>query len=64
MEIGEKGMMVASKVLACSSFDLMTKPEELAKIRKEFMERTKDFKFDPIIPEGQLPPVRDTFPIS
>jgi aminobenzoyl-glutamate utilization protein B len=64
MEIGEKGMMVASKVLACSSFDLLTKPEALAKIRKEFLERTKDFKFDPIIPEGQLPPVRDTFPIS
>jgi aminobenzoyl-glutamate utilization protein B len=64
MGIGEKGMMVAAKVLACSSLDLLTNPEELAKIREEFNERTKGFTYDPIIPEGQLPPVRDIFPTS
>lgn len=61
MGIGQKGMMVAAKVLACSTIDLLTRPEELAKIQEEFKEKTEGFTFDPIIPEGQRPPVRDGY---
>jgi aminobenzoyl-glutamate utilization protein B len=57
--IGEKGMMIASKVLSLTSLDLISDPSNLTKVRGEFEDRTRDFTFDPIIPEGQNPPIRD-----
>jgi len=56
MEIGQKGMMVAAKALACTAIDLLTKPKELGAIKEEFRTRTEGFTFDPIIPSGQRPP--------
>ena len=34
----------------------------LAKVRREFRRRTKDFTYDPIVPRGQNPPLRDQIP--
>ncbi len=59
--IGHKGMTTAAKVVACTIIDLLTKPEELAKIRGEFEEKTRRFVFDPIIPKGQKPSGRDGY---
>ncbi|RMF85210.1 MAG: amidohydrolase [Nitrospinota bacterium] len=57
--IGEKGMMVAAKGLALSAWDCLTLPDALRKIRQEFEERTRGVTYDPVIPQGQKPPVGD-----
>lgn len=55
MEIGEKGMLTAAKVMAASALELLTKPALIQEIRAEFQEKTKGFTYDPIIPKGQKP---------
>jgi len=59
--MGQKGMMVAAKVMACAAMDLLNKPDEMAKIRDEHMRKTEGFEFDAIIPKDQKPPISDGY---
>ena len=40
--IGKKGMLVAAKTMALCGLDLVEHPEEIAKAKAEFQEKTKD----------------------
>jgi len=55
MGIGHKGMVVASKALALTAIDLITKPQWLRKVRDEFENRTTIYKSS--IPKGLEPPL-------
>jgi aminobenzoyl-glutamate utilization protein B len=44
MSIGHKFMVNAAKIMAVTGFDILTKPEELKKMKSEFAEQTKDFQ--------------------
>ncbi len=55
MEIGEKGMITAAKTIAAAGHEFITNPGLLKDVREEFEEKTKDFVYDPLIPEGQKP---------
>jgi len=57
MSIGHKGMILAAKTLALTGIDLLTKPEELKKVREEFELRAKGFTYRSPIPPGQTPPL-------
>jgi aminobenzoyl-glutamate utilization protein B len=57
MSIGHKGMLMASKILALAGLELATNPEEVAKARAEWAERTKDRPYTSPIPAGILPPL-------
>lgn len=54
--IGEKGILVAAKVLALTAIDCLEDPELLAEARDDFRERMKDRKYKTLIPEGQKAP--------
>ncbi len=60
--IGLRGLHVAIPVLALTAYDLFTRPKLLATVKREFRRRTKDFTYDPLIPDGQPPPVADVIP--
>ncbi len=51
-----KGLNAGAKVIAASAIDLLTKPEELAKARKEFEEHAKTNPYQPFIPADAVPP--------
>ncbi len=51
-----KGLNAGAKAIAASAVDLLTKPEELAKLRKEFEEYTKIRPYKPFLPADALPP--------
>lgn len=53
--IGHKGMNYAAKALASTMVDLYENPEARAAMKKEFEEKTKDFVYNPYIPEGPPP---------
>ena len=53
--IAHKGLILATKTLALSSIDLMTKPQTLKKARDEYTERKGDIKYDPAIPSEVEP---------
>jgi aminobenzoyl-glutamate utilization protein B len=55
MSIGHKGMLLAAKTLALTGIDLITKPEELEKVREEFAAKTKAFVYESPIPREQKP---------
>ena len=55
MSIGHKGMLLAAKTLALTGIDLITKPEELEKVREEFAAKTKAFVYESHIPREQKP---------
>ena len=57
MSIGHKFMIDAVKILAATGLDLLTKPEEMKKIRVEFEEKTKAFKERDFLPATAKPPV-------
>ena len=57
MSIGYKFMLNGTKILASTGLDLLTKPEEMKKIRAEFDERTKSFKERDFLPAEAKPPV-------
>ena len=52
-----RGMAHASAILTATAWDLMVKPHLLQKVRKEFLEKTKKFQYDPLVPSTQKPPV-------
>ncbi len=52
-----KGLNAGAKVMAASALDLLTKPDLLVKIRKEFEEYSKDHPYKSFLPEGSRPPL-------
>jgi aminobenzoyl-glutamate utilization protein B len=51
-----KGLNAGAKAIAASAIDLLTKPEELAKLRKEFEEYSKTHPYKPFLPADATPP--------
>ncbi|MGB8959579.1 MAG: amidohydrolase, partial [Candidatus Aminicenantales bacterium] len=51
-----KGLNAGAKAIAASAVDLLTKPEELAKLRKEFDEYAKTHPYKPFLPADATPP--------
>ncbi len=51
-----KGLNAGAKAIAASAVDLLTKPEELAKLRKEFDEYAKNHPYKPFLPADATPP--------
>lgn len=51
-----KGLNAGAKAIAASAVDLLTKPEELAKLRKEFDEYSKTHPYKPFLPADATPP--------
>jgi len=54
--IGHKGMMVAAKVLALSTLDLLQDPKAIADAKAELQERMKEKKYTTKIPKEQKAP--------
>jgi aminobenzoyl-glutamate utilization protein B len=54
--IGHKGMMVAAKVLALSTVDLLQDLAVLKDARADFQERMKDRPYTTVVPKGQKAP--------
>jgi len=57
MSIGHKGMILAAKTLTLTGIDLLTKSEELSRVREEFEAKTKGFTYKSPVPPGQKPPL-------
>ena len=54
--IGNKGMMVAAKTLALSTYDLFQQPDALIEAKKELAERVgKDFEYVPLLGDRSPP---------
>jgi len=51
-----KGLNAGAKAIAASAVDLLTKPEELAKLRKEFEDYAKVHPYKPFLPADATPP--------
>ncbi len=51
-----KGLNAGAKAIAASAVDLLTKPEELAKLRREFEEYSKTRPYKPFLPADAQPP--------
>ena len=51
-----KGLNAGAKAIAASVVDLLTKPEELGKLRKEFDEYTTTHPYKPFLPADATPP--------
>jgi aminobenzoyl-glutamate utilization protein B len=54
--IGHKGLLVAAKVLALSTVDLLQDPQAVKDARADFQERMKDRKYTTRIPKDQKAP--------
>jgi aminobenzoyl-glutamate utilization protein B len=52
-----KGLNAGAKAIAASAIDLLTKPEELRKLRVEFEEYSKEHPYKPFLPEDTTPPL-------
>ena len=60
MSIGHKGMMHAAKAMALTMYDLYKDPKLVDEVKKEFVDRKGNYKYEPILPEGPAPiPGRD-----
>jgi len=55
--IAHKGIAAGAKVACCTTYDLLTKPERLAKIRNEFEEYAKEHPYKTFLPDDAEPPV-------
>ncbi|MGB9894205.1 MAG: peptidase dimerization domain-containing protein, partial [Candidatus Saccharicenans sp.] len=55
--IAWKGLIAGAKSMALSALDLLTKPEELKKIRTEFEEHLKTHPYKSFLPENAQPPL-------
>jgi aminobenzoyl-glutamate utilization protein B len=51
-----KGLNAGAMAIAASAIDLLTRPEELAKLRKEFEEYSKTHPYKPFLPADATPP--------
>jgi len=52
-----KGLNAGAKAIAASAIDLMTKPEELKKLRAEFEETSKKYPYKSFLPAEAKPPL-------
>ena len=52
-----KGLNAGAKVMAAAAIDLLTKPEVLAEVRKEFEEYSKNHPYKSFLPENATPPL-------
>jgi len=52
-----KGLNAGAKAIAASAIDLLTKPEELKKLRAEFEDYSKKFPYKPFLPADAKPPL-------
>ncbi len=52
-----KGLNTGAKVIAGTALDLLTQPELLASIRKEFDAQAKEHPYKSFLPEGTQPPL-------
>jgi len=52
-----KGLNAGAKAMAATAVDLLTKPEALKEIRKEFEEYQKENPYKPFLPENATPPL-------
>lgn len=52
-----KGLNTGARVMAATAIDLLTKPQILDEIRKEFEEYSKDHPYKSLLPEGAEPPL-------
>jgi len=57
-----KGMVHAGEALAVAALSLLGDAKLRGKVAREFRRRTRGFTYDPIVPAGQLPPIRDRIP--
>jgi len=46
-----------AKAIAASAIDLLTKPEELKKLRDEFEQYSKEHSYKPFLPQDAVPPL-------
>jgi aminobenzoyl-glutamate utilization protein B len=51
-----KGLNAGAKAIAASAIDLLTKPEDLGGLRREFEEYSKTHPYKPFLPADALPP--------
>jgi len=51
-----KGLNAGAKAIAASAIDLLTKPDVLAKLRREFEEYSKTHPYKPFLPADSEPP--------
>lgn len=58
MSIGHKAMLTAAKVMAASGLDLLSHPETIAKMRKEWEEAKKGREYKSPLPPDLKPPVK------
>ncbi len=56
MSIGHKGMMHAAKIMAVTAVELLSDPDHLAEIRREFARATGGKPYVPPIPDDLMPP--------
>jgi aminobenzoyl-glutamate utilization protein B len=54
--IAHKGMLVAAKMLALSTIDLLQDPRTLQEAKADFQQRMKDHPYRTVIPKGQKAP--------
>jgi aminobenzoyl-glutamate utilization protein B len=54
---GWKGLQAGAKAMAASAVDLLTRPEELKAIRKEFQEYSKTHPYKSFLPKDARPPL-------
>jgi len=52
-----KGLNAGAKAIAASAIDLLTKPEELKKLRTEFEEESKKLPYKSFLPADAKPPL-------
>jgi aminobenzoyl-glutamate utilization protein B len=52
-----KGLNAGAKAMAASAIDLLTDPEALAKVRKEFENYREKNAYKPFLPEDAKPPL-------
>ncbi|MCP4727927.1 MAG: amidohydrolase, partial [bacterium] len=52
-----KGLNAGAKAMAASAVDLMTRPEELKKLRDEFEAYSKEHPYKPFLPASSEPPL-------
>lgn len=55
--ISHKGLIAGAKAIATTGIDMLTKPEELAKIKAEFAEQQKQYPYKSYLPADAKPPV-------
>ncbi len=57
LPFAHRGMLRAAEVMAGTAWDLLSDRALLRRVRAEFARGTKGFRYDPLIPKGQRPPI-------